>query len=161
MNETELARERERAEVMARLTTAVSKIIEMMPEDFISMSPGMRAALQLRLEGISDLKTVEQVEERVLGYVHFNTLERTPISLARLNRLYGRAAHHAGTSVRTVCEYLSASVPPKLQRFECQKICYVSTHGWNGVRAMLEGMGTVEGSADWHEVLEAWARNVK
>lgn len=120
------------------------------------LRPGMFDALKFKSTDTTDLKDQAQLHKRALEYVHINSIEGYPVSVARLNRQFGRIARKLNCSAREVADKLV--VAGKLVVLaRGAKIGLMSKASWDTAPELFALQGIEVGTNEHDQLLELWA----
>lgn len=125
-----------------------------------SLDQSVIDSLTIQLNSTGGVKTVAELKDRLHQHIHFSSLCATPVTVARLNRLFSRPAYRLGVTISALCSRLisegAVQVLPTTEKLNTPLL--VATVVWQEVEAYIrETMGEDSIPA----TLEAWKLNKK
>lgn len=84
------------------------KILELSSESFSALPESTRMALELKLSSPARLTSLVEVQQRVLEFVHINSLNNRPLRLANINRRFSKALKDHSSSMSECIEFLAS-----------------------------------------------------
>lgn len=117
-------------------------ILDVTSENYWDIPEGERESMRLRCINASGIKDVDTLVLRVKQYIHFNSIENSPVLLSNINRRFGRPATLLGMSPADVVDGLARGGFVKV--ISAKQTVVVSKAVWDNQEVLFMGKELLE-----------------